>query len=368
MEEEKGLEQNNIDNKVKEAINKELSAYMNPDNSNTEAKQNSLSAEVTDSLKNLGLNKEKTTEAPKEISKVVRPIIRTYRSDAEETIKSGHISSINIAIAESNKMLKKSQEQQGIDPEIKKIKINKTLLITSILLIFGGALAIGIPYFIVNRENNKNVAPEENISKSIITADLTEKINIDDLNLDRVSTTLKERVDQSSTRLGQIKNIYLTEGQGESEAVITSTKFLNLIKANIPPEIERTLKPQYMFGLHNFGTNQRFLILKTGSFDVTYSGMLSWENDLWQDFKEVFALDSGEVENSTTTTKDFGIEIKKFQDAIFSNKDCRVVKNTSGEIIFLYSIVDQNTVVITTNVNTLKELISRINKATTVVQ
>ncbi|MFA5934781.1 MAG: hypothetical protein WC827_02785 [Candidatus Paceibacterota bacterium] len=364
MEEEKKLEQNNIDSKVKEAISNELSAYMNPGNSvNVQTdKQNNLSNEVSSSLKNLGLNKDKIAEVPPKI----KPIIRTYKSDAEETIKSGHISSINMAIAESNKMLRKAQEQEGVDPEIKKIKINKMLVITSIVLIFGGALAIGVPYLLVNKTPSTKTTTEEDISKSIITTDLTEKININDLNLNRVNTTLRERVDQSYTKLGQIKNIYLTDGQGDSETIIPSIKFLSLIKAVVPSDIERTLKPQYMFGLHNFGTNQRFLILKTGSFDITYSGMLSWETDLWQDFKEIFALDSGEVE--ATTTQGFGIEIKKFQDAIFNNKDCRVVKNAAGEIIFLYSIVDKNTVVITTNINTLKELINRINKSTTVIQ
>ena len=364
MDEENKPEQTNIDNKVKEAINKELSAYMNPENLENmqPSKQSSLSSEVASSLNKLTQDKEKIIEPPK----IIRPIIKTYKSDAEETIKSGHISSINMAIAESNRMLNKTREQQEVDPEIKKIKINKMLVIITILLIVGGALAIGIPYFIVNKEDIIKTTPEKNISKPIITVDLTEKININDLNLNRVNTTLKERVDQSSAKLGQIKNIYLTEGQSGSENVITSINFLNLIKATVPPGLERTLKPEYMFGMYNSGTNQRFLILKTKSRDATFSGMLSWETDMWQDFKEIFDLNSGKPESTTTQT--LGIEIENFQDAIFSNKDCRVVKNTSDEIVFLYSIINDDTIIITTDINTLKELINRINKSTTVVQ
>ena len=64
----------------------------------------------------------------------------------------------------------------------------------------------------------------------------------------------------------------------------------------------------------------------------------------------------------------YGIVVMLQPDIIFNNKDCRVVKNSLGEVIFLYSIVDKNTVVITTNVNTLKELINRINRAATITQ
>ncbi len=346
MEEEKKIEQSNTQSEIKEAINKELSSYINQQTTPTNTENN---------IKNDSTILEQKP-------KINKPIIRTYRSDAEETIKSGHISSINMAIAESNKILRNSQNKQEIDSEKKKIIINKTFIIISLIFIFGGILSIGVPYLLVNKKDNQTIIDDKDISKSIITPNLIEKININDLNLDRVATTLKERVDQSSTKLGQIKNIYLTDSKDSTEELITSTKFLNLIKANIPEEIQRTIKPQYMFGMHNFDGNQRFLIIKTGSYDTTFAGMLSWENDLWQDFKEVFSLKSDET-NEQTSTISMGIEIKKFQDAVFNNKDCRVVKNSIGEIIFLYSIIDKNTVVITTNVNTLREIISRINKA-----
>jgi len=347
MEEEKKIEQNNnTQSEIKEAINKELSSYINQESTDKNQDKAILNNTTTNNIE----------QKPKIINK---PIIRTYRSDAEQTIKTGHISSINIAIAESNKILRESENKQEIKLEKKKIKINKTLMIVSLLFIVGGVLSVVIPYLLVNKKDIVKTTSEKDISKSIITPDLVEKININDLNLNRVSTTLKERVDQSSTKLGQVKNIYLTDGQDITEQIISSTKFLSLIKANIPEEIERTIKNQYMFGMHNFDGNQRFLILKTSSYDLTFAGMLSWENDLWQDFKEIFSLKS---DTESEQTESVGIEVKKFQDAVFNNKDCRIVKNSAGEIVFMYSIVDKNTIVITTNVNTLREIISRLNK------
>ena len=44
------------------------------------------------------------------------------------------------------------------------------------------------------------------------------------------------------------------------------------------------------------------------------------------DFKELFNL-AGDI---TTSSSSLAIEIKKFQDATFNNKDCRIVKDSSG--------------------------------------
>jgi len=102
--------------------------------------------------------------------------------------------------------------------------------------------------------------------------------------------------------------------------------------------------------------------------------MLSWEANLWQDFKELFDLESREsavsAGSSSTTqpSNSFGLDAMRFQDATFFNKDCRVVKDTSGKIIFLYSIVDENTIVLTTSTDTLKEILARINKANIITQ
>lgn len=296
-------------------------------------------------------------------NEIHKPIVRTYKSDVEETIQTGHVSSINIALAENKKMMGQMKNEELFE---KKNKLNKNILIISLVLLVGGGAVFLVPYLLVQNQYGPKKAPVETVSsKSIITVDTEEKINTKDLNLARVASTLKERVDQSSTKLGQIKNIYLTEGDGVNEKLITSDKFMSLIGSNMPSEVQRTLKPQYMFGMYNFNGNQRFLILKVGSYDTTFSGMLKWETNLWSDFKELFELKSS---TDTTGSSSFGLEIKKFQDATFDNKDCRVIKDDSGNIIFLYSIIDENTIVITTSTDTLKEIINRVGKARVTTQ
>ena len=370
MDEETGkTKENIIDSKVKEAINDELTAYMNPKigkGSQNDASPSLLSSNQNPaSFGNLGgINetKEKGSENQKS------PIVRTYKSDVEETIQSGHLSSINMAISQSNRMMR------GVTTatiEEKKKKINKNILIISLVLIIGGALAVFVPYFFVQKANAPQTTQKSTVpSGAIMTVDTEEKINLKDINQDRVSTTLKERVEQSNITVGQIKNIFLTEGEGIDEKVITSNKFLALIKANLPPEIERTLKPEYMFGMYSFNGNQEFLILKVGSYDTAFSGMLAWETNLWDNFKELFDLLSREsiTSISSSTNNNLFAENKKIQDATFFNKDCRVIKDDSGKIIFLYSIIDENTIVMTTSTDTLKEILARVSKARIITQ
>ncbi len=363
-EDTKKIEENTIDSKLKEAISDELNTFINPKIGKSQTNDavlpppvsNQSSAHLGDIDRLISVKEQGGVEIPR------KPVVRTYKSDVEETIQAGHLSSVSIAMSQNARMLK------GLDTsleEIRKKKTNKNILIISFMLVIGGALAIFIPYFLVQKENAPKTIPQtETTSKGIMTVDTEEKINLKDINLNRVSSTLKERVEQSSTELGQIKNIFLTEGEGADEKVITSNKFLSLIKADLPPEIERTLRPEYMFGMYNFNGNQEFLILKVGSYDTTFAGMLSWETSLWQDFKEIFNLtDAPATTSASSTNNGFGIEIKKFQDATFFNKDCRVVKDSSEKIIFLYSIIDENTIVITTSTDTLKEILARISKA-----
>lgn len=346
MDEEKTKPQNEIDGKIQDAVSKELSEYMNP-----VAKQVSGSFNYSQNIQ------------PKEnpIQKF-SPIIRTYKSDAEETIQSGHISSINMAVAENKRMIERIK-QNG--EEIKKTNYNKIILIASVILVFIGILAFGIP-FLLNINSNSNT-PTIVESPKIITSDIEEKIDIGTINLSRIKTTIKERIVQSATRLGQIKQFTLIENDGTADKAITSEKFIELMKFNVPGELSRTTRPEYMLGMHNFNGNQKFLILKTNSYDITFAGMLSWEENLWQDFKEVFELGVGDIV-STNSSSTIGIEVRKFQDVIFNNKDCRAVKDTSGKIVFLYSIINPNTVVITTSTDTLKEIINRVNRAKTITQ
>ncbi len=356
-----------VDDKLKNELSEELSKFINP-----EARKEKVAPVIPVSIP----TEQPLTSGPSNFSSVInkldqkpaqmKPIIRTYTSDVEETISSGHLSSVNIAISQNQRMLKNIQT-----PPVEtaaKSRISRTVLAISIFLFVAGVAAAFLPYYFVQKDTPSKPAPITVINKNIFSPDTEEKINIKKINKNRVALTLRERVEQSAIDLGQIKNIVLMDGDAPSETVIPAQDFLSLIKANVPPEILRTLRPEYMFGMHNFNGYQEFLILKVGSYDTTFTGMLNWETFLWQDIKPLFGLNNSGTSTVSTSSERFSETSIKFQDIPFFNKDCRVVKDADGKIIFLYSIVDENTIVFTTSTDTLKEILSRLSSSRKVTQ
>jgi len=288
-----------------------------------------------------------------------KSVIRTYKSDMEETIRSQHLSSLNIAIAENDKMVRRMTDD-GVEEE-KKADKNYKIFILIIILIVAGISVFAVPYFLVKKQTTPTETEETISNSSLIVFDTAERVNIDELNKDRIAKTLGERVDQISITLGSIRQFYITEGEGDSVQVITAKKFLELIKARVPDGISRTTKDPFMFGMHSFNGNQKFLILKVGSYETTYAGMLVWENALWYDFSELFGLKAAnEIDSSGRPI--LGEDVRKFQDVVIKNKDVRAIKDAEGKITFLYSVVDKNTVVFTTSQDTFKEILNRMDK------
>ncbi len=360
--EEKKIDQDVVDSELKKALSDELSSYMNPHS--TPVIPERKPALVGNILEGVIQPEAQEKIASVDVIPKSKSIIRTYKGDMEETIQANHVSSINIALAENKKMMERMRSS-----EVEKITIkrNYTVLIVSSLLVVGGIIAFAVPYFLVNRQFAPVETVENTFSGTLIAAETEEKINLDSIVLDRLASTLSDRVSQSNIRLGSIKNIFLTEGSDAAEKAVSSQRFISLMKFNPSKEIERTLRPEYMFGMHAFNGNQRFLILKVGSYENAFAGMLKWEIDLWNDFKSLFSLSSiGLLSSQAGNIR--GTETPVFQDSIYANKDARVVKDSSGGILFLYSIIDTNTIVFTTSTDTLKEIINRNTKAKATAQ
>jgi hypothetical protein len=132
----------------------------------------------------------------------------------------------------------------------------------------------------------------------------------------------------------------------------------------IPEILKRTLLPDFMVGTFSFGKNLPFIILKTSYFENAYAGMLSWENDLEKDFQVLFRLTGyqtagGILAELTPTT------IKKFSDSVIVNKDVRILKDETGQIMLLYGIIDKETIIITVNDTAFKEILTRLNNEKT---
>lgn len=290
-----------------------------------------------------------------------KSIVRTFKADMESAIKADHLSSINIAIAENQKMNKQIREEQAKVESIPsgEYSKNKIIIFISILLIVLGIGAISIIYFI-NKPTNTPVVQVQELP-ALITTEYKDELNTNTIGKDKFISTLATRLHTAQIQAGMLYNTYITTGTSTSRRLITSTEFLTAMAFETPDIIKRSLLSDYMVGMYSAGTNYPFVILKTSSFENSYAGMLSWENRLEKDFKILFRLpgyetSQGILDELTPTTA------KKFEDKVIVNKDTRVLKGENGEIILLYAIIDRDTIIITVNDQSFKEIVSRLNK------
>jgi hypothetical protein len=114
-----------------------------------------------------------------------------------------------------------------------------------------------------------------------------------------------------------------------------------------------------------FDGPQAFLILETDSYERAFAAMLAWENTMRTDLLPLFTrvprtrIPEESTASSTTATSSLQLIRNGFLDKIVENRDTRVILNTTNDILLLWTFLNRNIIVITTNEYTLKEIISR---------
>jgi len=293
-------------------------------------------------------------------NKTPKTVIRTYKDDLEAAIQNNHFSSINIAIAENEKLHKQNiirQEETTTGGVFKKM-----LIIFFLILTFAGAAGISTYYFI-NRQNSAVPVAKIKELTSLITTEYKDELNIDTIIKDSFANVLSSKLNDVKIPMGGLYNAYIITGSS-TKRLVDASEFISLMKFQMPDIAKRTLLPNFMVGMYSFDRNLPFIILKTSSFENTYTGMLGWESYLQKDFAEIFRLpgykNGGGIISALTPTS-----ANKFGDGTILNKDVRVLRNDSNDIILLYGIIDKETIIITVNDFVFKEIISRLNKEKT---
>jgi hypothetical protein len=97
-----------------------------------------------------------------------------------------------------------------------------------------------------------------------------------------------------------------------------------------------------------------FIIFRLSSFENAFAGMLAWEETLAEDIGPLF-------KNSTKLATLY--PTKEFEDITARNKDARVLRSETGEILLLYSFFDNNTLIITENDEAMRSLINKLSSS-----
>jgi len=302
-----------------------------------------------------------------EKSAIKQSIVRTFKSDAEEAVKRERMSSMSIAIAEE----KRRQKYQLTSPSDDAPKSKKALLfIVSLLFVFAGIGAFNFNYIkekvIVAPTTKKALEPTP-----LLTADSNSEFNLSEFDKKDAGNLLSEFINAADIESNSIQNIYIAktvvENGKETKKLAESKEFLPLISSKIPDILLRSLSPKYMLGIHSWNGNRPFLILKTESYENAFAGMLSWEKNIAGDLSALFPRDiPPPIQEEITTTEQVLSYKKDFEDVLVKNKDTRALRDENDEIFLMYSLPDKETIIITSNTDTLAELLDRLTRSRTV--
>ena len=155
--------------------------------------------------------------------------------------------------------------------------------------------------------------------------------------------SLKEHIESAQTGITQL---YPTIPNGVSERAGTAEETLSILLVNLDGKTLRSFNDTIMIGSITTTKNVPYIILQSYNFDILFSGMLTWEPTLYFDFAPIFGTSN--------------VQGKKFVDAVRDNKPVRVLRDDTGNELLVYSLIDQNTVVITASQDALSEIIKKL--------
>jgi hypothetical protein len=292
--------------------------------------------------------------------------LETYQSDIQKYIRDKNVSSITVAAAEQDR---RAQSGEGIEVAPKPTAWRTSiwlqlaagtagiLLIVGALAVFGYALIKDqtipaarnptAPFIAV--EGSADVAFRPGDTRSVIMSAFSDA---------------KNRVKLPLGLVGQLRPV-LASSTGNIP--LKAQTFLSVFTPNIPPQLLRTIQPQMLLGVHSLEVNQPFLMFSVDSYQGGYAGMLAWENTMRIDLLPLFeahAPPHGQLITASSTPLITIID-NSFSDSVVENHDARVVKNNYGDILLLWTFIDRTTVLITTNVQTVHEIITRLKNAPT---
>jgi hypothetical protein len=302
--------------------------------------------------------KQFPAEEPKLEEASIRQL-QTYGSDIQKVVEEKKVSIVSIAAAEAAR-----RSAGGGVPEKKNTKEDFLNLGKRVGAIAGGVALVVVAgamiFFAVSlfRPTSPNAGAP---LAPFILVDATQSVPVaSGEGRAALMQSLVQAKQAVYIALGLVERLYLN---------IDAQVLLTAFAPNIPQDLLRTVQPTYLLGVHSFDGNQPFLILSVDVYQQGYSGMLLWEQTMLQDLAPLFTyaphLSTTQINNPAASSTPAAPEIIQtgFTDAIVENHDARVAKNDAGDIVLLWTFLDRSTLVITTNENTLREVIVRLKNA-----
>jgi len=277
-------------------------------------------------------------------------LVETYAEDMANVIendRSGLIRKI-IHEEEQHEIVKKN-----LSPTSKRNRI--FMFVSFLLILFGFFIFL---YFLSTRE--PSTVPVEKQFVPLIFTDKSVYLEIKDLNKkEEIAQVVLNKVNTTEVKKGGLEGIYLVK----NKKIVGLREFLTLTESNFfPNEDPFFVKDNFLMGVVNGETKpvstdasqggDFFLLIKVRAIADVFDSLRAWENKMFSDLRGFFGI------SLSAETKH--LLIKDFEDGIVQNKNARILYDDEKNIIMVYVLADDNSVIIANTESTVREIMLRL--------
>lgn len=298
---------------------------------------------VVDSIQTQILSATKTESTKGYVPNPELKSLRTFQGDVQEHIDTKKETIATIALAEQKKKIENNEPTYTERPTTSS---HAGLFIAiGIICFIGGGIIFGGLYFL-NTQKEAEVAIET--EQVMIPYTHKKEIQLATVTPEMITSALTV---EKNTFKPEVNNVlYISFAQGTSSVPVA-----NLLEA-IAPRAGDALKrniSEVMTGVYSYDSNEIFFLLRPDDFGIAYAEMLNWESNLGSDM----ALFFPELQTHLSTNPSV------FIDETYKNKDVRVIRNNTGNIVLLYGFIDRDTLVITANERIFEAILAKYNQS-----
>lgn len=344
--------------------------------------------------------KSQTTKNPAESQggEVILNRVTTYQDAIKDALRSQSMSSASLLMAEERR---RSQVQKEEEQTSLKTPKNRWLLAGAAALIALGLLILGFAF--LSRDDGTSVDTQRSIvSRKFFDPDAT--INIASAQLTRNTILKLQQVLAGPMPRNTVQQLVITkEVRANPDSAFELTKaepyttdeLLALLQARVDSSFGRSVDQDFFLGAHVTATNDTFLIFRIVNFDNVFAASFNWESSMARDLEAIFPQALGPVnklpepvaqapapiatttststQKSATTTAPLIPQVPQrttaglFSDQVLANSDARVIKDSSGNVLFFYTFIDEEYLYFGTKAQTLNEVKKRIRSAKLVI-
>lgn len=164
---------------------------------------------------------------------------------------------------------------------------------------------------------------------------------------------------------GSIRVVYYTisttTATGVTDVRQPGTVFLSAMRLRAPDVLTRSVRSESSVGgVGASGSSYPFFILRTTSYERSFSGMLAWESTIAQDLSILYpeyqsasiptldptATTTTSLASSSPATTNSARPERAFRDEVVESYDVRVLRDEEGRSLMLYGYRDERTLVI----------------------